>query len=222
MPQRVQKMFGILKQRSSPDRSSYNQEKWKFLLDAPFKISNKCCFIMKKTPLKKFNKEHKAHPMTAEMAEESRLRKQEWLNNGCLGFDMKEPKAMPMSFWLEQDVLQYIKENNVEIPSVYGNVIEDVGIVDGFEQLSMCETGCKLKTTGCSRTGCMFCLFGSHLEKGKSRFEKMKETHPKLYDYCINGGEFVDGSWQPNQKGLGLGFVIDKINELGGEKILRY
>ena len=27
---------------------------------------------------------------------------------------------------------------------------------------------------------------GVHLEKGKNRFEKMKETHPKIYDYCIN------------------------------------
>ena len=28
--------------------------------------------------------------MTAEMAEESRLRKQQWLKNGCNGFDMKD------------------------------------------------------------------------------------------------------------------------------------
>ena len=154
MPQRVQKMFGLLKKKKGfPDRSSFNQEKYKPLLDMPFKISNQCCTIMKKNPFKKFNKENNAVPITAEMAEESRLRKQEWLNNGCNGFDMKSPKSMPMSFWTEQDVLQYIKEYNVEIPSIYGNVIEDVGIADGFEQLSMCETGCKLKTTGCTRTG---------------------------------------------------------------------
>ena len=222
MPQRVQKVLGILKKRSSPDRSAFNLEKWKPLLNVPFKISSRCCSIMKKNPLHKFNRENKMHPMTAEMAEESRLRKQQWLKNGCNGFDMKEPKSTPMSFWTEQDVLQYIKEYNVEIPSIYGSVIEDVGITDGFEQLAMCETGCKLKTTGCSRSGCMFCLFSAHHDKGKSRFERMKETHPRLYDYCINGGEFVDGNWQPNQKGLGLGFVMDSINKLYGKILLRY
>lgn len=40
----------------------------------------------------------------------------------------------------------------------------------------------------------------------------MKETHPKLYNYCIGGGEIVDGKWQPNSKGLGLGHVLDYIN----------
>ena len=153
MPQRVQKIMGILKKRNSPDRSIFNQEKWKPLLDVPFKISKKCCHIMKREPLKKYNKQNKMHPMTAEMAVESRLRKQEWLKNGCNGFDMKEPKSMPMSFWTEQDVLEYIKKYNVEIPSIYGSVIEDTGIADNFEQLAMCDTGCKLKTTGCSRSG---------------------------------------------------------------------
>lgn len=222
MPQRVQKVLGVLKKRSSPDRSMFNLEKWKSLLDCPFNISNQCCTIMKKTPLHKYNRQNKTHPITAEMASESRLRTQQWLKNGCNGFDMKEPKSTPMSFWTEQDVLQYIKKYNVEIPSIYGSVIEDTELPDGFEQISMCDTGCKLKTTGCNRSGCIYCLFGCHLEKGKSRFERLKETHPKLYNYCINGGEFVDGNWQPNQKGLGLGFVMDTINEKMGKEILKY
>ena len=29
-------------------------EKWKFLIDAPFKISNKCCDVMKKAPVKNY------------------------------------------------------------------------------------------------------------------------------------------------------------------------
>ena len=95
-------------------------------------------------------------------------------------------------------------------------------MIDGFEQLTFCDINCKLKTTGCNRTGCMFCLYGAHLEKGKSRFERLKETHPKIYEYCIGGGEFVDGIWQPNRKGLGLGYVMDYINNLYGKKMLRY
>lgn len=76
--------------------------------------------------------------------------------------------------------------------------------------------GCKFKTTGCDRTGCMFCLFGAHLEKGEGRLERMKHTHPKRYDYVMGGGEFrEDGMWIPNSKGLGFKFVIDWLNEHG-------
>lgn len=65
-------------------------------------------------------------------------------------------------------------------------------------------------------------LRGELSEKGKSRFERLKETHPKIYEYCIGGGEFVDGIWQPNREGLGLGYVMDYINNLYGKKMLRY
>lgn len=83
----------------------------------------------------------------------------------------------------------------------------------------MCDNGCKLKTSKCNRTGCMFCLMGVQCEKGKTRFQLMKETHPKLYNYCIGGGEFNElGLWQPNQQGLGLGFVMDTINQLMGKQ----
>ncbi len=29
-------------------------------------------------------------------------------------------------------------------------------------------------------------MFGVHREKSPNKFEKMRETHPKLHDYCIN------------------------------------
>lgn len=50
-------------------------------------------------------------------------------------------------------------------------------------------------------------------EKGENRFERMKHTHPKHYDFCIGGGEFdpADGLWKPNEKGLGYGRVLDYI-----------
>ena len=63
------------------------------------------------------------------------------------------------------------------------------------------------------RTGCMFCAFGAHLEKGENRFERMRRTHPKHYDFCIGGGAYdpADGLWKPNEKGLGYGRVLDYI-----------
>ena len=116
-------------------------------------------------------------------------RKKDWMKLGCNSFNIKEPISRPLSIWTEQDVLQYISENNLKYASVYGDILYD-------DQKGW-------YTTGESRTGCIFCMFGCHLEQEPNRFQRMKETHPKLYDYCIRGWE--DG-------GLGLGKVLDYIN----------
>lgn len=146
------------------------------------------------------------HFITAQMASESRLRTQQWIKNGCNGFDMKNPISNPMSFWLEQDVLLYIKENNLPICSVYGDIVEDWNRFDGVEgQMTISDIqGCEdmggifdaerplLKTNGCSRTGCVLCGYGCHLEKpGEGRFEMLKYTHPRMYkllDVMKNNG----------------------------------
>lgn len=86
----------------------YNKERYKFFLEAPFEISENCCNVMKKAPLHSYIKRTGRMPMTAQMASESRLRTTKWLQNGCNGFHMKNPVSNPMSFWTEQDVLEYI------------------------------------------------------------------------------------------------------------------
>ena len=159
--------------------------------------------------------------MTAQMASESKLRTQNWLANGCNGFDMKSPISNPMSFWTEQDVLLYIYENKLPIASVYGDVVIDyeaMGQVEG--QMDMSQLASEfgvfdvgrpiLKTTGVNRTGCMFCGYGCHLEKSPNRFERMKETHPKQYNYIMK--PVSDG-------GLGYKEIIDWINEHGNMNI---
>lgn len=152
--------------------SLYNMPKYKPLLDVDFDVTAQCCTIMKKKPLHKIGKELK--PITAQMASESRLRTTKWLQNGCNAFHSKNPISNPMSFWLEQDVLAYIKSFNLPIAKPYGDVI----VVDD----------CKLCTTGCERTGCLYCGFGLHMEKGKTRFQQLNETHPNIYKYVIGGG----------------------------------
>lgn len=151
--------------------SPFNCAKWKFLLDAPFKISNQCCNIMKKTPVHKYYKKTNKKPIIGTMAEESLLRTQQYLKSGCNGFNNKIPTSTPIAFWTEQDILQYIKYYNIDYCSVYGDLIEKNG---------------KLEFTGCQRTGCVYCCFGAHLEKEPNRFQKLAVTHPKLWDYCIN------------------------------------
>lgn len=210
----MQKLNGELMYKGKP--SQYNAAKWKPLLDTDFKISDRCCSVMKKQPAHEYSKKNGMYFMTAEMASESRLRQSQWLQHGCNGFDLEIPKSTPMAFWTEQDVLEYIYKYNLPIAEPYGEVIETEC------QLTFDGEQCKYATTGCDRTGCMFCAFGAHLEKGKTRFQRLKETHPKQYDYCLNGGEFVDGLWQPNKQGLGMRYVFDELNKLYGDDFIRY
>ena len=176
------------------DRSRFNMEQYQFFLDAPFEISNQCCKVMKKDPIHKYSHETGRHSMTAQMAEESLLRTQKWLQNGCNAFNLKEPISNPMSFWTEQDVLQYIVESDLKICSVYGDIVEDYeDEIEGqmsLEDFGLYEKTKKLKCTGCSRTGCCLCGFGCHLEK-ESRFQLLHKTHPKMYnllDIITNNG----------------------------------
>ena len=194
--------------------------KYKPLTQVDFNCSNWCCLVMKEKPLSEIEKTKK--PITGILAGESERRTDAWLKTGCNAFDSKKPMSKPMSFWTEQDVLQYIKENNLPIASVYGDVAysDDNGLF--YDNLIIDESCNKLCTTGCDRTGCIFCAFGAHLEKGESRFERLKRTHPRQYEYCIGGGEYVNGVWQPNTKGLGMGHVFDELNKIYGDGFIKY
>ena len=173
----------------------YDKSKWKFFLKAPFQISNKCCKEMKKKPIELYAKQNQRVGITGQMAEESDLRTQKWIQNGCNGFELKRPISNPMSFWTEQDVLEYIVKYDIEICSVYGDIVEDYrDQLDGQMHLAdygLAEKKRYFKCTGCQRTGRMLCGFGCHLEKSPNRFEMLKQTHPKMYallDVVKNNG----------------------------------
>ena len=187
----------------------YDKSKYKFFLDAPFEISGKCCNVMKKAPAHDYQKRTGRKPIIATLAEESMLRTEKWLKQGCNGFEAKDPTSTPLSFWREQDVLKYIRENNIKIASVYGEIVPDYSKseeIDGqidISELGLIKDNRCYKTTGCKRTGCMFCLFGITQDKSPNRLERMKITHPKQYDYIMRPKE---------QGGLGYKEVIDWIN----------
>lgn len=93
----------------------------------------------------------------------------------------------------------------------------------------------------------MYCAFGvqnEHKRLGKSRYELLAVTHPKIYDYCMRGGEWRDNPyfdetaptydkdgwknwnpkkiWMPNEKGLGLRFVFEQVNQIYGKDFIKY
>ena len=169
----------------TPSKFNERYMKWAQLIDAPFLISEHCCEVMKKRPLKRFVKETGAMPIIGTMACESIRRQSAYLQTGCNAFNKKDPSSQPMSFWLEQDVLHYLALTRIPYAEVYGNIVFD-------------PKTRKLKTTGVQRTGCMLCMFGVHREKQPNRFQLMETTYPKQYDFCINR--------------LGCGAVLDHLN----------
>jgi len=154
------------------DRILKVSKKWQYLKDAPFKISDECCNKIKKDPVKKYEKETGLKGILGNLASEGVQRERNYLRTGCNAFDSKRPLSMPLGFWTDNDILKYLKMYNIKYSDVYGDIIES-------------ENG-DLITTGEKRTGCIFCMFGCHLEKEPNRFQRLKITHPKLYDYCIN------------------------------------
>lgn len=228
------------------DAFKQQYKKYKFLLDAPFEISNRCCYYMKEKPCLDYERETGLKPILGTMAEESKQRLDGWLKTGCNAFDGDRPMSKPISFWTEQDILRYLVDNHDEMlkalndestetgsdkctgihpwASVYGDIVPatDTSQISGqvsiFDLTDDYDTR-KLQTTGCDRTGCMFCMYGCHC-KGDLRFVRLKKSHPEIYDYIMRGGKFNEnGMWVPH-KGLGFKFVIDWLNEHGNLNIL--
>jgi len=138
------------------ERKGTISKKWRFLLNAPFKISDECCNIMKKGPSKKM----KGCSYVGIMAQDSKLREQYYLRTGCNAFTNKRPRSWPMAFWMEKDIWEYIRLNDLKYSKIY-----DMGY---------------------DRTGCMFCMFGVHMEGSPNRFQRMALTHPKQYKFCMD------------------------------------
>lgn len=226
------------------DSGYYCKKKWLPLArDTQFNISHYCCNVMKKEPLKRYQKEHDVYPIIGTLTVESQRREQTWLRQGCNAFEGNSKSSQPMSFWLEQDVLQYIKEKSLEICSVYGDIIETETDKDGYEYETFMSGNGKLKCSKEQRTGCIFCGFGVHNEKGETRFQRLAKTHPKQYEYCMRGGQWVDNPaydptapkmddfwenwnpkkiWVPSKEGLGMKKVFDDCNHLYGKDFIRY
>lgn len=157
--QKEYRMFGI-KEGKFIGKAGVIPKKWRYLIDAPFKISEQCCEVMKKQPFHRYEKETGLKPFIGLMANDSNSRKIYYMKNGCNAFDSKNPKSLPIGFWLESDIWDYIKEFKIPYCSIYD--------------------------TGVKRTGCMFCMFGIMKDDpNNNRFDIMAKTHPQIHKYCM-------------------------------------
>lgn len=137
-------------------------DKWQFLCEAPFKVSERCCTVMKKKPLAAYVKQTGRVPLMGVMASDGRQREKTFLfirDGHCNAFAGDRPTSWPLAIWTEADIWEYIKTNGLRYSTIYDK--------------------------GYTRTGCMFCAFGVQMEKGENRFQTMQRTHPQLWRYCM-------------------------------------
>lgn len=149
--------------------------KWQYLCNAPFSISDRCCHWLKKKPFAEAEKRF-GWPYVGVRVAESQQREQTYYVYGCNAIDLKRPRSWPLAFWTDADIWQYIAQFDVPYSRLY-----DMGY---------------------TRSGCMFCGFGAHLESEPNRFQRMRETHPRQYEYIMfklgmaEVLDFVGVSWR--------------------------
>lgn len=169
----IQKAFYGLNLDGTPTRFKLS-EQWKYLLNAPFNIGSGCCKEMKLKPIAEYVKKTGRVPIMGTTASESALRAQKFMQYGFYNLEGKKAQCTPMSIWTDDDVWEYIRRFNLPY--------------------------CKIYDMGYDRTGCVFCMFGAHLDKEPNRFQKLQRTHPDLWRYCMK--PYDDG-------GLGLREVLE-------------
>ncbi|KKL49423.1 hypothetical protein LCGC14_2315630 [marine sediment metagenome] len=158
--QRHLRLYGGVNPTSGKKQYRTIPKKWHFLTGAPFDCSDRCCAILKKAPFVKYEKLTGNKPFIGTMACDSNVRQQDYLKSGCNAYSNNKPRSTPMAFWLEQDVWDYIDQNDVSYSDIY--------------------------KMGYRRTGCMFCMFGVNREAEPNRFQMMERTHPAQYTYCMD------------------------------------
>jgi len=140
-------------------------EKWKYLVYEDIEITSKCCDILKKIPVKKFEKDSGLSAILGTMADESNLRKQQYNIKGTCNVFGARNISKPLSIFTEKDIWELIKKHNIKICSVYYDIEIDGEIVQGEK-----------------RTGCAYCGFGVQFEdKENTKFHRLNKREPKRY-----------------------------------------
>ena len=149
-----QNAFGL----RNPKSQFVLSDKWKYLINEPYETSNMCCKKLKKDPSHKFAKENGLFPIVGTMASESKLREKTYIRRGGCNVFGENAQSLPLSIWLEDDIWQFIRENNVEIADIYSK--------------------------GVRRTGCAACGFGCQF-KNDTRLAILRDLYPKYYDMVM-------------------------------------
>lgn len=105
--------------------------RYAYLVGAPFKISGRCCEILKKRPMRAYQKTTGRYPYIGIRADESVRRKSAYVNHG----EISNTGCAPLAIWTGSDIWEYIRTRNLPYCRIY-----DI--------------------PGINSTGCIFCMFG--------------------------------------------------------------
>lgn len=137
-------------------------ERWMFLLNEPYNVSDRCCFWLKKQPSHEYIKRTGRHPYLGLLADEGYTRQTAYISRGgCNSFrddDKQIATSWPLAIWNEADVWQYIRDRKIKVPDIYAK--------------------------GATRTGCMGCGFG--VQRSTEGLEVMRREWPRWYDLIMN------------------------------------
>lgn len=168
-----------------------NYGKYLPLVKIDTRISDKCCYYLKKGPAEKWATEHNMRlVMLGTRADESRARKQDWVERRCLH---QPPSGIaqlkPLSYFSEQDIWDYIRKYNLPYPRLYDE--------------------------GYKRTGCMVCGFGSHIES-PNKFEILRKENYRFYLNVMLKLGYADAIWEINET-MGYELIKGGLYKFGEE-----
>lgn len=195
LPQKWLRLFGGYEN----ENENVNYQKPDFL------VSSDCCYWLKEKPCDDWAKEHKSYPYLGMMASEGGQREEALVEHGCNYYGKTTMRSAPFAIFLRQDILRLAKEmdewyhNNIDvferryysqpyskdkegndipyepiktiIPEIYGTIEE--------------ESDGTLYTTKAQRTGCSMCGFGVHLEERPHRFDRLRESNFKEWEFWM-------------------------------------
>lgn len=140
--------------------------------EAPFLVSNKCCYYLKEKPCDDWARDHNSYPFLGMMASEGGQREEALIDHGCNYYGKTVMRSAPFAPFLRQDILQLALALKVPIPEIYGTIARHSNGV--------------LYTTKAQRTGCSMCGFGIHMEERPHRFDRLRERNYKEWYFWMN------------------------------------
>lgn len=163
-------LTGIKKDGTQSKGSFKLPGRWRKFIGSDVKVSGKCCDVFKKDPFRAYERRTARKPIVGTTTSEASMRKLGYLQTGCNTMEKGKEKSRPLSIWTEADIWAYAEINGFRFCELYYDRIVN-GVMVKAEK----------------RTGCMFCMFGVHLEPKSepNRFQRMAASHPRQYRYCI-------------------------------------
>ena len=137
-------------------------ERWMYLLNEPYEVSDRCCHWLKHLPAYEYGEQTGRHPYIGLLAFESYQRTLGYIQQGGCNFfgteGKQHPRSLPLAIWTDDDVWAYIKDRHLPLPDIYEK--------------------------GARRTGCMGCGFGAHINS--AGIDTLRQLWPKMYDLIMS------------------------------------